>query len=228
MLELMPKLVNSSQLTVHRNATTVNRELKTVNCRRRPQGFTLIELLIVITLIGILASLTLVSYSGTQQKARDAVRKSDLNQIRRSLELAKADCQGNAYYPYPPNAAPNTTSITTAVNDYGTTSASGTGTLRGYLTATALKYISSAPLDPQNSSPQAYAYNVGGTSIGSVCPDSAGTALNLWGGTDFLLAVKLERTADADAAKSATSCASKPNIGLFTPTNPGWYFVCNN
>jgi len=49
-------------------------------------GFTLIELLIVISIIGILASLTLVSYSGAQKQARDSQRKSDLGQIKNSLE----------------------------------------------------------------------------------------------------------------------------------------------
>jgi len=94
----MPKLVNSSQLTVHRNATTVNRELKTVNCRRRRQGFTLIELLIVITIIGILASIILASYGSIQAKSRDLIRKTDLQTIKKALEAYKQDKLG-LYYP---------------------------------------------------------------------------------------------------------------------------------
>jgi len=50
------------------------------------KGFTLIELLVVISIIGILASLTLVSYTGAQKQARDTQRRSDLNQYRNSLE----------------------------------------------------------------------------------------------------------------------------------------------
>jgi general secretion pathway protein G len=50
------------------------------------KGFTLIELLVVISIIGILASLTLVSYTGAQKQTRDTQRRSDLNQIRNSLE----------------------------------------------------------------------------------------------------------------------------------------------
>ena len=51
------------------------------------RGFTLIELLVVISIIGILAGLTLSSYSGAQKQARDSQRRSDLNQYRNSLEV---------------------------------------------------------------------------------------------------------------------------------------------
>src|SRR5579872_7457653 len=130
------------------------------------KGFTLIELLIVITIIGILASLTLASYSGTQQKARDAVRKSDMAQMKRALELAKSDCSGNAYYPYFSNTAGS--SQTQAITDYGN--------LQSYLTAAALKYISSAPTDPTNSGTQQYSYNVSASPVTNVCPSSAGVS----------------------------------------------------
>lgn len=49
-------------------------------------GFTLIELLVVIAIIGILASLILARYSTAEKSARDAQRKSDLNQYRIALE----------------------------------------------------------------------------------------------------------------------------------------------
>ena len=62
-------------------------------------GFTLIELLIVITILGILAGLTLVSYTGTQERSRDSRRKTDLDAIKKALELAKQDTAGAYYYP---------------------------------------------------------------------------------------------------------------------------------
>jgi len=52
----------------------------------RIKGFTLIELLVVISIIGILASLVLASYSGAQKQTRDTQRKSDLSQYRNALE----------------------------------------------------------------------------------------------------------------------------------------------
>ncbi|KKT65740.1 MAG: Type II secretion system protein G [Candidatus Curtissbacteria bacterium GW2011_GWC1_44_33] len=89
----MPKLVNSSQFIVHGNAATVNREPLTVNRRPWRRGFTLIELLVVITIIGILAAIAIVSYGGTQERARDSRRKSDLDAIKKALELARGEGQ---------------------------------------------------------------------------------------------------------------------------------------
>jgi len=60
-------------------------------------GFTLIELLVVISIIGILASLALASYSGAQKQTRDTQRKSDLNQYRNALENYAAT--NNGLYP---------------------------------------------------------------------------------------------------------------------------------
>jgi len=60
------------------NKKIINKKFKT--------GFTLIELLVVISIIGILAALTLVSYTGAQKQTRDTQRRSDLNQYRNALE----------------------------------------------------------------------------------------------------------------------------------------------
>ncbi|OGD99042.1 hypothetical protein A3H87_00490 [Candidatus Curtissbacteria bacterium RIFCSPLOWO2_02_FULL_42_37] len=62
-------------------------------------GFTLIELLIVITILGILAALTLVSYGSAQERARDSKRKQEIDAIKKTLELAKQDTAGSYYYP---------------------------------------------------------------------------------------------------------------------------------
>ena len=51
------------------------------------KGFTLIELLVVISIIGLLASVILVSVNSVRMKARDAVRKSNLNQISKAIEM---------------------------------------------------------------------------------------------------------------------------------------------
>lgn len=50
------------------------------------KGFTLIEMLVVISLIGILSALALVSFTGAQKQARDVTRKSDLKQYQTSVE----------------------------------------------------------------------------------------------------------------------------------------------
>ncbi len=63
---------------------------------RRKAGFTLIELLIVITIIAILSSIGLVSYTAFVKNARDTKRKADLQFIQSALEQYHAD---QHYYP---------------------------------------------------------------------------------------------------------------------------------
>ncbi len=57
----------------------------------RRSGFTIVELLIVIVVIAILAAITIVTYNGIQQRARDAQRKSDVANIAKLLSLWAAD-----------------------------------------------------------------------------------------------------------------------------------------
>ncbi len=53
----------------------------------KKKGFTLIELLIVIAIIGLLATLGIISMTSARAKARDSKRISDLTQIRSAMEL---------------------------------------------------------------------------------------------------------------------------------------------
>jgi len=50
-------------------------------------GFTLLELLIVIVIIGVLATIGIGSFISSQEKARDAQRKSDLKNLSTALEI---------------------------------------------------------------------------------------------------------------------------------------------
>lgn len=58
---------------------------------RDKKAFTTIELIVVVAIIGILATIIIVSYLGTQKRSRDSKRKGDLQAIAGSLELYKAD-----------------------------------------------------------------------------------------------------------------------------------------
>ena len=59
-------------------------------------GFTLVELIVVITIIAVISTIALVSFGGTNRKARDARRMSDLQKIAIALEMAR---QVNSTYP---------------------------------------------------------------------------------------------------------------------------------
>jgi prepilin-type N-terminal cleavage/methylation domain-containing protein len=53
----------------------------------RQKGFTLIELLVVISIISLLATLAITRLNNARVKSRDVIRKADLTQIRKALDL---------------------------------------------------------------------------------------------------------------------------------------------
>ena len=54
---------------------------------KKLKGFTLIELLIVIAIIGLLATLAIVSLTSAQQRARDTKRVADVKAMQTAMEL---------------------------------------------------------------------------------------------------------------------------------------------
>jgi prepilin-type N-terminal cleavage/methylation domain-containing protein len=64
--------------------------------KQRQSGFTIVELLIVIVVIGILALLVITTYSGIQQKARNAKRQTDVASLQTQIE---AYYQTAGFYP---------------------------------------------------------------------------------------------------------------------------------
>jgi general secretion pathway protein G len=57
------------------------------------KGFTLIELIVVVTIVGILASVALVNVRYAQRKAREAVLKDSLHNIRKAIDTYYGDKQ---------------------------------------------------------------------------------------------------------------------------------------
>jgi len=54
-------------------------------------GFTLLEMTMVMAIMGILATAAIGAYLASQQKGRDAQRKSDLSQMQRAVEAYISD-----------------------------------------------------------------------------------------------------------------------------------------
>lgn len=55
------------------------------------KGFSLVELLVAATIIGLLAATGMVSYTSANRNARDAKRKTDLEQVRAAIELYRTE-----------------------------------------------------------------------------------------------------------------------------------------
>lgn len=60
------------------------------------KGFTIVEILVVVAIIGILASIVMVSLNSSRAKARDANRAKSIENIKGALELYFAN---NGQYP---------------------------------------------------------------------------------------------------------------------------------
>ena len=58
------------------------------------RGFTLIELLVVVAIIGLLASIVLVSLNTAREKAHDAQRIVNINQIANAIAFYQDDNGG--------------------------------------------------------------------------------------------------------------------------------------
>lgn len=60
------------------------------------KGFTLIEILVAVSIIGILSTIGITGFQAVTRSGRDALRKTDLEQIRSALEIYKSE---NSQYP---------------------------------------------------------------------------------------------------------------------------------
>lgn len=140
----------------------------------KQKGFTFIELLVVITIIGILASIVMVATGGTRARARDVRRKVDLKQIRLALE---------SYYNMN-RKYPQAGSCSYGSNCY-VYSAGGPDWIPAL---TAGGFMSSVPVDPINDTVapwgiEAYSYAYGNVDVN---------------GQSFDLTAQLEDTSDPD------------------------------
>ena len=94
----------------------------------------MIELLVVISIIGLLASVVMTSLNGVRGKGRDARRLADLHAIENALQLYYDD---NGVYP-------------PVTYDNGNLAGWEVSTRGDFLESLAPKYLSKVPVDPRN------------------------------------------------------------------------------
>lgn len=79
--------------------------------KNRESGFTIVELLIVIVIIGILAALVIVAYSGITSRAKLQAAQASASALQKKIEAYAADQSGT--YPAMTTAAGLTTALNT-------------------------------------------------------------------------------------------------------------------
>jgi prepilin-type N-terminal cleavage/methylation domain-containing protein len=99
------------------------------------RGFTIVELLIVSVVNAILAPITIVSYTGIQNRARDTTNKSDAQTLAQIAETVYAD---KSVYP-------------TGTTDATLTASFNQSDISTIPNNVAVKYLSSAGTNPVNS-----------------------------------------------------------------------------
>lgn len=133
-----------------------------VSLLARQSGFTLIEILVVVAIIGIIASVVMVSLSTARSKGRDARRKADLVQLQKALELYE---NTNSNYPDTGGAW-----FGVSVNG-GNKTTSG---VNAYIPGLTPNFVSVLPVDPKGVTTawSGYLYRSDGTSYKLLAHDT--------------------------------------------------------
>ena len=156
-------------------------KLKDIFSKQRSRGgFTLVELLVVVAIIGILATVVVISYSGAQSKARDAKRKSDFSTIGTALEMYRNDSSTGGY---PQNGS---------LCSFWASTSSGSCMTQWTALGTALStyFPSGLPVDPTNTGPDILAVPAATDYYYSYASNTTGP--------DYDLITRLENSSDAD------------------------------
>jgi len=126
------------------------------------KAFSLVEILVVVTIIALLASLAAASYSQFVKQARDAKRKTDVEQIRAAIELYR-NFDASGLYPATAAIVFGTGNIADASATYLTKIPNDPLSSRGYT----LYYTNVSPFT--NYTLCAYLENGGTAVAGTIC-----------------------------------------------------------
>lgn len=197
---------------------------------RLGKGFTLIELLIVITIIGILAVALVPRITGAPGAARDAARKSSINQIAVALEQFANDNGGV----YPSDAGGSTTDPDPglAICLSNTNTDKITKDIQGYMGG-------NVPKDPQGAKPIRYFTDADciTASAGRYLYIVLSDGLTTPAASGYLLGAKMEGTGGNDSdcivpAAASDTCNESSTVELAkmadeTTGNRGFYLRYN-
>lgn len=158
--------------------------------RRSRAGFTFLELLVVVVLMGVMASIVVVSYTSTSLRTRDARRKRDAAALQAALQIYK---ERNGAYP-----------------EHTDCSAQATwpGCTDPWIEGMTIEYISRLPQDPKENYYGFVANQVSGNYTYNYVRNSA---------TSYHIIVKLEKTDDPDVNGSDYGYSG---TGIYVLTEP--------
>lgn len=143
--------------------------MKYSNYRHR-SGFTIVELLVVIVIIGILAAITIVSYTGITQKAIVSSLTSDLDNAAKQLKLYN---QLYGSFPTTMNAS-NCPTAPNVDNTYCLKASSGNTFTYSSIAPSVFHLtetnVNNTSYSINNDSTPAVATTINGSSIGNACP----------------------------------------------------------
>lgn len=172
--------------------------------RKSIHGFTIVELLIVIVVIAILAAISIVAYTGIQQRARDNARTQAVADIRKALELYKVD-----HDRYPPHIGSGTNVPSGFTGLFGTSYSHSVDTAGNWLkNLTDSGVIDKAPIDPINNNTYYFTYWSSGANGYGICPEPF-----------YVLAVFYENAANVPSDSRALDCTGNNQTGNWTTSS---------